>query len=380
MLSKRPLTDRGIASLKPAKGAAYHLSWDALVPGLAVRVTATGAKSFVVVGRFAGSSNPTARSLGKVGAITLVDARDKAREWHKLITAGVDPAQARLGLETVRAVCEDYQTREGDKLRSARWRRGALERLVYPTLGHRPVMELRRADMVRLHDKLSAENGPVIANRIVELLRRIFNWYSIRNEDFHSPIVRGMTTAEASRDRVLTDAELRAIWRTNADLTLSAYISFLLLTAARRAEAAEMKWSEVADDGTWTLPASRNKTGVELVRPLSAAAQAIVSEQPRKGEFIFSRTGGAPLGGLSRSKAALDQASGTSGWTLHDLRRTARSLMSRAGVPNDHAERCLGHVIGGVRGVYDRHEYLEEKRRAFEALARMIEGIVEAQT
>jgi integrase len=378
MLSKRPLTDRGIASLKPAKGAAYHLSWDALVPGLAVRVTATGSKSFVLVGRFPGSSNPTARALGKVGAITLSDARDKARAWHKLLATGVDPAQAREGHETVRAVCEDYQAREGSTLRSASWRRGALERLVYPTFGGRPIMELRRADMVRLHDKLSAENGPVIANRVVELLRRIFNWYSIRNEDFHSPIVRGMTTAEASRDRVLTDAELRAIWRTNADPTFSAYIRFLLLTAARRTEASEMKWSEVAD-GTWTLPAARNKTGVELVRPLSAAANAIIEDQPRKGEFIFSRTGGASLGGLSRSKAALDQSSSTSGWTLHDLRRTARSLMSRAGVSSDVAERCLGHVIGGVRGVYDRHEYLEEKRKAFEALARMIGEIVKAQ-
>ena len=207
MLSKRPLTDRGIASLKPAKGAAYHLSWDALVPGLAVRVTATGSKSFVLVGRFPGSSNPTARALGKVGAITLSDARDKARAWHKLLATGVDPAQAREGHETVRAVCEDYQAREGSTLRSASWRRGALERLVYPTFGGRPIMELRRADMVRLHDKLSAENGPVIANRVVELLRRIFNWYSIRNEDFHSPIVRGMTTAEASRDRVRRGVE-----------------------------------------------------------------------------------------------------------------------------------------------------------------------------
>jgi integrase len=374
MLSKRPLTDRGIASLKPAKGAAYHLAWDALVPGLAVRVTATGSKSFVLVGRFPGSSNPTARALGKVGAITLSDVRDKARQWHKLLAAGVDPAQARSDVETVRAVCEDYQTREGAALRSARWRRGALERLVYPTLGRRPVMELRRADMVRLHDKLSSENGPVIANRIVELLRRIFNWYSIRNEDFHSPIVRGMTTAEVSRDRVLSDTELRAIWKADADPTFSAYVRFLLLTAARRNEAAEMKWPEVAD-GTWTLPAARNKTGQELVRPLSPDALAIVEGLPKLGEWVFSRTGSDTLG-MSKGKAALDQASGVGGWRLHDLRRTARSLMSRAGVPNDHAERCLGHVIGGVRGVYDRHAYRAEMSAAYEKLAALIAEIV----
>jgi integrase len=374
MLSKRPLTDRGIAALKPAKGVAYHLSWDALVPGLAVRVTATGAKSFVLVGRYPGSPNPTARALGKVGAVTLSDARDKARVWRKLLAAGVDPAQARPGLETVQAVCEDYQTREGSTLRSARWRRGALERLVYPALGGRPIMELRRADMVRLHDKLAQENGAVIANRIIELLRRIFNWYSIRNEDFHSPIVRGMTTAEASRDRVLSDTELRAIWRTDADPVFCAYVRFLLLTAARRNEAAEMKWPELAG-GDWTLPASRNKTGVELVRPLSAAALAIVEGLPKLGELVFSRTGSDTLG-MSRSKALLDAASGVRDWRIHDLRRTARSLMSRAGVPTDHAERCLGHVIGGIRATYDRHEYLEEKRQAFEKLAALIAEIV----
>jgi integrase len=85
------------------------------------------------------------------------------------------------------------------------------------------------------------------------------------------------------------------------------------------------------------------------------------------------------MGGLSQLKAALDYASGTSGWTLHDLRRTARSLMSRAGVPSDHAERCLGHVIGGVRGVYDRHAYRDEMAVAYERLAALIAGVVDPQ-
>jgi integrase len=156
----------------------------------------------------------------------------------------------------------------------------------------------------------------------------------------------------------------------------AAYIRFLLLSAARRSEAAEMRWAELTD-GEWTLPAARNKTGQELVRPLSRSALEIVKGLPKLGEWVFTRTGNASLSGLARYKIALDRASGTSGWTLHDLRRTARSLMSRAGVPSDHAERCLGHVIGGVRGVYDRHQYRDEMLLAYEKLAALIAQIVE---
>jgi integrase len=136
-----------------------------------------------------------------------------------------------------------------------------------------------------------------------------------------------------------------------------------------------MEWAEVAD-GVWTLPAARNKTGLDLVRPLSRPARKIIEAQPKGGAFVFTTDYGTPIKSFSNFKLKFDKASGTQDWTLHDLRRTARSLMSRAGVPSDHAERCLGHVIGGVRGVYDRHEYHREKAEAYEALASIIERIV----
>jgi integrase len=131
-----------------------------------------------------------------------------------------------------------------------------------------------------------------------------------------------------------------------------------------------MTWAEITDN-LWTLPAARNKTGVDLIRPLSGLARGLLVGNQ---EYVWGGTRG--ITNFDRLKTKLDEASGTKAWTLHDLRRTAQSLMSRAGVPNDHAERCLGHIIGGVRGVYDRHEYLEEKRQAYEALARLIAGIV----
>jgi len=190
------------------------------------------------------------------------------------------------------------------------------------------------------------------------------------------PIVRGMArtkSTERARKRILSDEELRKVW--NAEGALGPLVCFILLTSARRTEAAEMTWDEL--EGTeWTLPAERNKTKVDLVRPLSVAAMEVLiaaKMQNDNGPFVFKK------GSLSTFKKSFDEACGVSGWTLHDCRRTARSLMSRAGVSSDVAERCLGHVIPGVRGVYDRHEYREEKRLAFEALASLVGRIVHTQ-
>jgi integrase len=381
MRAKKALTDRGIRALPSAAKGKRRLVWDALVPGLAVRVTDKGQRSFVLVTRYPGSRHPAPRSLGTVGAITLEDARTKARSWHKLISAGTDPAQAQAAAaqNTLHAICAEYLARDGAKLRSREWRRAALERLVYPSLGAQPIAEIRRSDIVRLLDKIEDERGSAMADRTLAIIRRVMNWHAARSDDFRSPIVRGMArTSSRARDRVLSDDELRSIWRTANGSLFGSYLRFLLLTAARRNEAAKMEHGELS--GTdWTLPAARNKTNQDLIRPLSKTATAILTGLPNQGKFIFSRRGKAALGSFGVLKEEIDRASGVSGWTLHDLRRTARSLMSRAGVPSDHAERCLGHVIGGVRGTYDRHEYHEEKRQAFEALASLIERIVDPQ-
>jgi integrase len=171
----------------------------------------------------------------------------------------------------------------------------------------------------------------------------------------------------------------RAIWQAaEYGGMFGSLVRFLLLTGARRSEGAEMTWAEIAGRD-WALPAARNKVRQELIRPLSDAAFAIVEALPRAGEFVFSRDGRRPLVAFSILKNRLDAASDVTAWRLHDLRRTSRSLMSRAGVPSDHAERCLGHVIGGVRGVYDRHAYREEMLLAYEKLATLIAGIVDPQ-
>jgi len=277
--------------------------------------------------------------------------------------------------ETLQAICELYQARDGAKLRTAGWRQGVLERHVYPNLGSRPIAEIRRSEIVRLLDRIEEGSGAAMAHSTLAILGKVLNWHASRSDDFVSPIVRGMartSRSEQARDRILSDDELRRVWATRNGM-FGDYIRFLLLSAARRNEVAQMQWAEV-DGGDWLLPAARNTTGVELVRPLSKAAQTILQALPKAGKFVWMGTN--PMTSFSAYKAAFDKASGVKDWRLHDLRRSARSLMSRAGVPTDHAERCLGHVIGGVRGVYDRHEYHAEKQQAFEALAGIVERIV----
>jgi integrase len=280
-----------------------------------------------------------------------------------------------------------------DKVRSGAWRFGVIERLVYPTLGDQPIGGIRRSEVIRLLDNIDAgelrdqlgekiRGGPVMADRTLALIRRIMNWHATRSDDFASPIVRGMARVKAkerARERTLNDEELRAVWEAAeaAEGPFGRFVQFLLLTAARRSEGAEMKLAELAGSD-WTLPADRNKTKVDLVRPLSAVALDVLSKVPKLAdcEYAFSTDGKHPISGFSGFKENFDQACGVTGWTLHDLRRTARSLMSRAGVNADHAERCLGHVIGGVRGTYDRHEYHAEKKAAYGALATQIDLIV----
>jgi integrase len=381
------LTDIAIRNLKP--GDTRREIPDKQQRGLHLIVQPTGNKVFCVRYRFDGRP----RKLTLQPGIALAAARKEAADALYHVQQGMDPAVAKkrakeeqraAAADTLEAVCAEFFKREGGRIRSARdWQRD-LKRLVFPTLGKRPIADIRRRDVVRLLDDVEDNNGPGQANVTLGIIRRTMNWYATRSDDFRSPIVRGMARqkkSEQARSRILNDNEIRAVWKAAGAMAgpFGYYVHFLLLTAARRNEAAHMTWSEVV--GTdWTLPAARNKTKVDLVRPLSAAALALLSKVPRivDSAYVFSADG-RRLGGLGRRKKEIDEASGITDWTIHDLRRTARSLMSRAGVPSEHAERCLGHVIGGVEGTYDRHSYRDEMLIACEKLAMLIGQIVDPQ-
>jgi integrase len=190
--------------------------------------------------------------------------------------------------------------------------------------------------------------------------------------------------AERARDRILTDDEIRHLWQATKAHPgpFSSLVRFLLLSGCRRGEALFMTRDEL-NGRDWLIPAARHKSKREFLLPLSKAAAGVLAAMPVIGPadgYLFTVNGRSPIGAESKAKARLDKASGVTGWTLHDLRRSARSLMSRAGVPTDHAERAIGHVIPGVRQVYDRHSFKREKQAALEALAREIAAIVGPQS
>jgi integrase len=237
-------------------------------------------------------------------------------------------------------------------------------------------------------DKVKDENGPVAAEHTLVALRRLFNWHAARDDDFLNPIVKGMLTRQFNpRDRVLDDSELRLIWKV-AQEHRNPYdylIQFILLTATRLSEASDMNRAELNADCTeWLIPAGRYKTKLDHLVPLSRVARDLLAEMPvvgRKG-WVFTTAGATPISGFSKYKATFDRralelhATPLPNWTTHDLRRTSRTLLARAGINADHAERALGHAIGGIRATYDRHAYAAEKLAAFEALAAQIERIV----
>ena len=367
-------------------GAERTIYWDQSLPGFGLMVTSAGHRSFVVQYRATGDS----KRMTLNGKLALKDARKEALAYLGSVAKGRDPLaerrkQATEATNTLRSIAEEYLRRESGRLRTIDERRACFERLVYPKLGARQIDTIKRSEINALLDRIEDENGASMADHILAYLRRLLNWHASRSDEFRSPIVRGMartSSKDRARARILDDAELKAIWRAAKGATgpFGAFLQFLLLTGARRSEAAGMTWGEL-DGDDWTLPASRNKVKVDLIRPLSPAARAVLDKLPRIGErgFVFTTGGDRPIGGFSKFKRAFDKTCGVTGWTLHDCRRSSRSLMSRAGVDADHAERALGHVIAGVRGTYDRHEFREEKRRAFEALAMLVERIVNPQ-
>jgi integrase len=381
----KKLTTKSIENMKPA-AARREISDGG--SGLYLIVQSSGHRSWAL--RYRANGRPTKLTLGRWPEISLAGARKLAADALHERERGNDPVAAKqtakiaameAATNTVASVCATYLHREGGKLRTADQRERIFRRLVYPAIGERPIDSIKRSDLVAMLDRIEDERGARTADVVLATVRRAFTWYALRTDSFNNPIIRGMArqnTAEHRRTRTLDDDELRRLWAATADgQPFSNLIRFLLLTTARRGEAAGMRWDEVDATGVWTLPASRSKTKIEVVRPLSRAAQAVLAAQPRSDlPWVFTTTGTGPFTSFSEPKARLDAASGVSGYTIHDLRRSARSLLSRAGVSVDIAERCLGHAMPVIRATYDRHRYLEEMAQAFEALAALLERIV----
>jgi len=372
-MSKR-LTALSVENAKP--GASRREISDGGHNGLHLIVQPSGHKSWAV--RFRVNGIP--RKLTLKDGLSLADARVEAATAVKQAKAGTDPTKVKKAARqqadiakanTFAAVALLYLSSEKTrKLRTAYQIEDRLTRLAFPQIGDKPIAEIKRSHITATLDHIERTNGATIADRTLSDISCVLKFHARRDDDYKLPLVPGMnrtSKTERARDRVLTDDEIRKLWATG-----NRYAQFLLLTAARRDEAAAMQWKEL-DGSDWMLPAARNKVKRDFIRPLSEAAMAILPPRGHDDEFVFGLAPDTPLVAFSRIKKQLDAKSGiTARWTFHDLRRTARTLMSRAAINADHAERCLGHVIGGVRGIYDRHEFYDEKKFALEALAHQL--------
>jgi integrase len=425
------LTDKGLKALRPAPAKKRVIVWDALQPHFGVRITDKGHKSFVVVKRVRGTKAPSFHVLGHYPHLKLAEAREKARAVLGELAEGIDRnALERKRLEEERrvqknrfaAVAQLFIDKHASKIRSGRETARIIHLYLVPTFGHLQIEEIRRRQIAELLDDIESRSfvdakcrkigGPVMADRVLAALRKMFNWHATRDDDFISPIVKGMARTkprELARTRVLDDHELLALWRALARLETANFgplyeakafagiVRALLLTAQRRSEVGRLCVSEIDDEGVWSISAKRYKTKVDHLVPLSQWSRSLLEQQiqPGVGGFAFTTTGNTPFSGYSKAKARLDDlmseelvkiAGSDDGyrhtklkpWRLHDLRRTAKTLMVRAGVRPDISERVLGHVIRGVEGVYDRYDYISEKRAALESLAALVQQIVGA--
>jgi integrase len=335
-----------------------------------------------------------------------VAAVREARHLRQRVDRGENPIEDREPppvTKTVSTVLDEFITRyvrnREKPLRSADIIESAFNRLVKPRIGKVGIYELRRSLIAEMTDWIEDKAGPAMADKCRACTRKALSWYAERDDQFNlmAAFVRVKPRAnpkERARARVLSDDEIRIIWPVlDEAFTFGALVKALLLTAQRRNEVAHMSRSEIGNDGIWTIPAERYKTKLASHVPLSSAALALINAQPKLSncELIFPSRDRTPYSGFAKSKKKLDKAilasiqkqakRGTnvealSRWTLHDLRRTAKTLMARAGVRPDISERVLGHVIAGVEGTYDRHDYANEKRDALERLAGIVEQIV----
>lgn len=330
------------------------------------------------------------------GSITVEEARNKARICAGKIASGVNLiAERKLHSETLGAELDNFINRYvRPNNRSAGMIERIFERHVRPWLGKKRMAEITRKDVVAMLDHIEDNSGPVMADRTLAHLRKFFNWHSARDESFRSPIVIGMARIkpkERARERFLEDQEIRDLWRALDSLDypearFPAFVRCLLLTAQRRSNVAKMHHRQIGGD-MWAIAGEEFKAKTSQAVPLSGTVQAIIAKHGSRSGYVFSQPGDVsrPLSGFSKCLRRLnakiteqrkaDKRGPLPHWTLHDLRRTARSLMSRAGVSSDHAERVLGHAIQGVRSVYDRHSYWEEKRDAINRLAHLVERI-----
>lgn len=369
-LVNRSLTDISVRKARP-KDKRYDL-YDAVLRGFGLRVATVGTKTWFVMRRINGRM--VRHSLGRYPELSLAKARQSATEALALMAAGEHPRAESADLfETAMA---EWLKRDQGKNRSLRTVRNAMSKHALPAFRGKPINKIRKADVLRLVDRIVDSGAPVQANRLLAYLRRFFNWCAERDLLATNPTAGIRAPAkEEARERVLSLAELQVVMSAadRIGYPWGPMVKLLALTGQRLKEVANATWDEIdLEKAEWALSGARTKSGQPHLVHLSSDARAEIEKLPRvEGcPWLFSTTGEGPVKGFSKAKKKIDKESGIAGWTFHDLRRSlATHATESLGVNPVVVDKILNHSSGVVRGVaavYQRGSYLTERRRALE--------------
>jgi integrase len=376
--------------------------WDSKVPGFGARIYPTGKRMYVFQYRTKARQQRRV-AIGLHGPLTVETAREAAADLYEAVRKGRDPAEeqkrdARREPDTIEKVIEDFILRYmAGKERAQSYigdTRATFKNHVLPRWRGRDINTITRRDVIELLDAIVDAGKPIAANRTLAAIRKLFNWALQRGIVEATPVALvEMPGAERQRERTLAPDEIRAVWVAADKLgyPFGPFFKMALTTGQRREEIAQMRWADIdEDERTWTLSSEMTKAGRSHVVPLSPLGLEVLGEaretarllggEPENGQpatHVFTTRGDRPISGYSKAKTRLDKAitaarqqdglPALDPWTIHDLRRTVGTGLGRLGILRFIIARVLNHADRTVTGIYDRHEYLEEKRRALEA-------------
>ncbi len=381
------LTDMTVATAR-ATAAGRTEIWDAALPGFGLRVSKAGRKSWVLMYRIDGRKRRL--TLGTFPALSLDAARDAARLGLLDVSRGNDPAEQRAASRGDRqrsfaALAEEYLDRHARRHKKS-WRQDERQLTVevLPAWGSRPADSITRQDVMRLIEAIADRGAPIQANRVLALVRKLFNWAVEKDLATASPAVNVKAPArEARRDRILSEDEIGRLWQAWGTIgyPFGPWFKLLLATGQRREALAAMRWSDITPkDGVWTVPADHTRTRHPHAVPLPALAAEILMGLPR-GDSVYvfpSRDDpGRPISGHARARQTAIARSGVSDWRVHDLRRTAAHAMARKGVSADVLSDLLDlpqPPLLGLAVTSSTAAELAAKQQAMEAWAECLIG------
>ncbi len=376
--------------------------FDEKVKGLGLRVSSTGKKIWIVLFRVRGETEKHRVTLGSYPSISLADARDKARAMMVEAAAGLDPSAPKKAMKkspTFEELANEYLERHA-KVKKRSWQEDEriLKKDVFPSIGKRKALDIRRREIIELLDEIAGRGAPIAANRTLAVIRKAYNWGIQRDLIDVNPCVQIVAPGqEQERDRVLTEDEIRKVWaaiealdphvtnpRYKSDPVMASMFKLRFLTAQRGGEVETMRWADVdLANGWWTIPAEFAKNKLSHRVPLTRAALdllAVLKDITGDQEWVFpSRTAkGKPIMNIQKAAQRVQDSSKVD-FVMHDLRRTAASYMASLGVPRMVISKVLNHVEPGITRVYDRHSYDAEKRDAIERWAAKLAAVLSVQ-